>query len=441
MTAHAINLPQRRGACPGLSMPMVTGDGLLVRLTPVATIPLDAFAALCAAAKQHGNGIIEVTARGNIQVRGLSAESAPSFAATVAALDIAAADGIPVLCNPLAGLDAEEIIDAGALAADLHRELAQHSLAQKLSAKVSVVIDGGGLLNLDGIPADIRLRAEMFNGNAALQIGVGGDGTSAAELGIVDAAHGVEAVVGLLEVLVRRGRDSRARDILAAEGIAVFDEAFSSCPALCRASTPNQSTTKDVDGRDKPGHDGIGALRLRDGSFAYGVGLAFGHADATSLQRLIDAAQAAGASEMRTAPDRTLIAIGVLQTELPPFAAAAENLGFIVRGGDPRRHVVACAGAPVCAAAEIAARSIAPLIAATAAPHIDGSFKIHISGCAKGCAHPAPAALTIFGTSAGCAVVANGTTRDEPFKIVTTNDLPAAIEMLARNLKRENNHV
>jgi hypothetical protein len=29
----------------------------------------------------------------------------------------------------------------------------------------------------------------------------------------------------------------------------------SSCPALCRASTSSSFNKKDVDGRDKPGHD------------------------------------------------------------------------------------------------------------------------------------------------------------------------------------------
>jgi len=430
MTAHAINLSQRRGACPGLSTPMATGDGLLVRLTPVGTILLDAFAALCAAAKLYGNGIIEVTARGNIQVRGLSAGSAPSFAATVAALDIAAVDGVPILCNPLAGLDLEELIDAGALAADLRRELAQHSLAQKLSAKASVVIDGGGMLNLNNVPADIRLRAEMMNGKVALRVAVTGDEASAIEIGLVAVSDGVATVTRLLEVVAARGRQMRARDVLAAEGITVFRAAIANL-VVGEAPPPHSSRTGEP----------IGAHQLRDGSFAYGVGLAFGHTDAASLRRLIDAAQAAGARGMRAAPGRTLMTIALAQDELPPFAAAAENLGFIVRGGDPRRHVVACAGAPVCAAAEIAARSIAPLIAATAAPHLDGSFKIHISGCAKGCAHPARAALTIVGTTSGCALIANGTTRDAPFKLVATNDLPATIEMLARNLKRENSHV
>ena len=73
-----VSASMRRGACPGLSAPMATGDGLLARLTPSgSTIALDAFAGLCAAARTHGNGIIEITSRGSIQIRGLSAASAP----------------------------------------------------------------------------------------------------------------------------------------------------------------------------------------------------------------------------------------------------------------------------------------------------------------------------------------------------------------------------
>src|SRR5580693_161029 len=164
MTAAALVSPQRRGACPGLSAPMATGDGLLVRLLPIGTIALDAFDALCTAARQHGNGIVEVTSRSSIQIRGLSAATAPRFAEAIAALGIAAEDGIPVLTNPLAGLDAKDIIDAGMLAANLRLALARSSLARRLSAKVSVVIDSGGALELDGIAADVRLRAEAVDG-------------------------------------------------------------------------------------------------------------------------------------------------------------------------------------------------------------------------------------------------------------------------------------
>ncbi|MBV8321379.1 MAG: precorrin-3B synthase, partial [Hyphomicrobiales bacterium] len=66
-----MNAHLRRGICPGLSQPMATGDGLLVRLTPTGTtMSCEAFAALCTAARNCGNGVIEITSRGSIQIRG-----------------------------------------------------------------------------------------------------------------------------------------------------------------------------------------------------------------------------------------------------------------------------------------------------------------------------------------------------------------------------------
>ncbi len=418
----------RRGACPGLSAPMATGDGLLVRLTPTGTISLEAFAAFCTAAHNYGNGIIEVTARGNIQVRGLNAASAPRFAIAVSALNIAADDGVAVLCDPLAGLDPEEIIDAGALAADLRVALARRSLTQKLSAKVSVVVDGGGRLNLHAIAADIRLRAETLSGKAALRIEAGGE-----DLGAVGAEHGAEVAVQLLEILAERGIDKRARDVIAAEGAALF-----------RATISNRVQTSTLPGKENGVHritETIGMHRLRDGSFACGVGLGFGHTDAPSLRRLIEAANAAGANGVRTAPNRTLLFIGLKDAALAPFATAAESLGFVVRADDPRRYVVACAGAPICASAHIAARAIGPVIAACAEPYLDGSFKIHVSGCAKGCAHPAKAALTIVGMATGCALVADGSARDTPFMFAAANELPAVVADIVRDRRREADHV
>ena len=434
MTSHATVLSQRRGACPGLSAPMPTGDGLLVRLAPVGTISPSAFAALCAAARTHGNGIVEITSRGSVQVRGLNAASAPRFAARVAALGVAAEDGIPILCNPLAGLDDTELFDITPLAADLRGALAQKSMAGKLSAKISVALDGNGALSLATLSADIRLKAEPMNGIVALRIGVAGDEASATDVALVVPADGVDTVMRLLDVLAKHGRDARARDILAGEGAAIFRDALSSI--------------KDLGGWTKPGLDGggvrreaIGLHRLRDGSHACGIGLAFGHADASALQRLADAAHVAGASGLRTASGRVLMTIGLTRGTARDFAAAAEELGFITRAGDPRRRVVACAGAPICASAHIAARAIAPVIADAVAPHLEGGEIIHISGCAKGCAHSAAAALTVVGTPDGCALVADGSAREAPFTVVAMGQLPAAIASYVHTHRHKAGHV
>jgi len=429
MTARAIAIPARRGACPGLSVPMPTGDGLLVRLHPTGTIALAAFAELCRAAQRHGNGVIEITSRGSIQVRGLSVHSAPEFAADIAALGIAAADGVPVLCDALAGIGAEEILDAGVLAADLRRVLAQRAMAARLSPKVSVAIDGGGAIGLATIAADIRLCAQAHDGNAVLHVAVGGDQFRAVPVGAVALDDGIEASLKLLAVIAQGGRDQRARDIVASEGAGVFRAAISSFLIF------GPELDSHLRGNERSMASPIGTYLLRYGSLACGIGLAFGHADATTLEQLTDAANDGGASGFRAAPGRALIAVGLPPHTASAFAAAAENLGFIMRAGDPRRHVIACAGAPVCASAHIASRALAPLIAAQA------ECAVHISGCAKGCAHAAPAALTIVGTPDGCALVANGSARDAPFAIVPASELPAAIVAFARAKTREAGHV
>jgi precorrin-3B synthase len=415
-----------RGACPGLSAPTPTGDGLLVRLRPIGTVSLAAFEQLCATARKHGNGVIEVTARGSIQVRGLSVESAPLFADAVATLGIAVEDALPILSNPLAGLDAEEILDTAALAADLMRALARTSLAKRLAPKVSVVIDGGGALGLDGISADLRLCAEATPKGAAFLIAVGGNGAGATELGVVGLKNAVETALRLLEVIAQSGSKARSRDVLASNSSVSFRSAIADL--LVADAAPRQLRKVSR---------AIGIHPLRDGSLARGIGLAFGHAEAVVLERMAEAAHAAGAIGIRTAPGRTLMIIGLAPRIARSFGDTADELGFIVSADDPRRHVFACAGAPICSSAHIAARAIAPRIAEAAAPYLDASLQIHISGCAKGCAHAGVAVLTIVGAPQRCEIVANGCVRDVPFAAAAPHELPAAIARYAREAKRE----
>jgi precorrin-3B synthase len=436
-----MNAPLRRGACPGLSAPMQTGDGLLVRMLPLGAMSLEAFIALCAAARDHGNGVVEVTARGSIQLRGLNPVSAPRFVDAVAALGIAAADGVAVHINPLAGVDADEILDVEELAADLRRALAERALAATLAPKISVAIDGGDALGLDGLAADVRLRAELKNGHAVLELSVGGDQASAMVLGFVAPADTVEAVTRLLEVIAQHGRSVRARDLVVADGANQFKKAIHGL--LLPPARTRDSAAPELDSRLRGNEriPAIGTHRLRDGSLACGVGLAFGHADASSLERLAKAAAAAGARGLRTAPGRVVLAIGIAPESLYVFAAEAERLGFILRADDPRRFVVACAGAPICASAHIAARALAPRVAADCAHFLGVRFTIHVSGCAKGCAHPAPAGLTVVGAAEGCGLVADGVARDPPFATVRADDLPAAIARYTNEMTGEVSHV
>ena len=421
----------RRGFCPGLSRPLPSGDGLLVRIAPIGTIALDAFAALCAAARAHGNGIIEVTARGSIQVRGLNTDSAPRFADAITARGIAAEDGVPILCNPLAGLDPAEIFDSATLAAAVRSAVAQQAFAGRLDSKVSIVIDDGAPLNLARVAADIRLRAQLCDAAPVLRLAVGGDDASAFDLGAIAMADGAEAVSRLLLVLAERG--ARAREIIASEGVGCFADAL----AFALRSAAKRDTARSA---PRQCRDPIGLHALRDGCLAAGLGLAFGHAETTVLEQLLDAAAAAGARGLRTAPNRSLLAIGLTSDSAARFFAAAGQLGFVTRADDPRRHVIACAGAPLCASAHIAARTMAPSLAAIAASYLSDEMTIHVSGCAKGCAHPGAAPLTVVGAPDNCGLVANGTAKDAPFATVPLHELPTVIGAHLRKA-HEGSHV
>jgi precorrin-3B synthase len=403
-----MNAPHRRGVCPGLSAPMPTGDGLLVRLMPAEPIPLENFIAVCAAARQCGNGTLEVTARGSLQVRGLTPSSAPQFASAVAALDISAIEGVPVIADPLP--DDAAVIDAANLAAAVRGAIADARLA--LAAKVSVVIDSGSHLHLDALAADVRLRA---NGQR-LHVALGGDAASATTLGSITPEMAAAAVVRLLGVIAQHGPTARAVDVLCEDGIAAFrtavDDYISAAPDL----------------RPRPPAAAIGRHPRRNGSVALGVALAFGHAHADALCGLARIAGTLGVRSIRPAPGRALLLISAAPDDATALATAADDLGFVARVDDPRRSIVACPGKPACASGLIAARALA----AEVAPHLPArSGTIHISGCAKGCAHPAAAALTVVGTERGCGIVRDGSARAAPHRYAAPADVVAEIVRIA----------
>jgi precorrin-3B synthase len=390
---------------------MITGDGLLVRLVPKGLIAIEAFVALCAAAGRHGNGLVEITSRGNLQVRGLSQQSAPLFAAAVAGLGIVDECVVPVIGDSLAhGPDV--LIDTAAVVASLRKEIAAASLT--LAPKISMTVDGGGRLHLDALSADLRLRAFMTGRGPRLHVTIGGDAQSATPLGAIAPDNAASAAVRLLRVITARGPTARAADVLRREGIAPFRSAISDdlepAPALpARAAV-----------------EAIGQHRLRDGGIALGVALAFSQADTEALAQLARIALAHDALSARPAPGRVLLLSGLDQDDAAAIATAAAQLGFIVHADDPRRRIAACAGRPACPSGWIAARALAAEVAHHL-PLRSGAVDIHISGCAKGCAHPSPAALTVVGSEQGGGIVHDGSARTTPSRYVYANNLFAEI--------------
>ena len=386
----------RRGACPSLPEPMQTGDGLLARLQPLAPLTLDQLAGLARLAATLGNGILEVTARGKLQLRGLTPATAPGLAEVVAALGIDVPQGFPVEVSALAGQDPSARFDPRPLARAISQGAAP--LVPHLAPKTSVVVDGGGRFRLGRLKADIAVSA----GEEGLSLALAG-----VPLGEVEAERAAAVVIALLQRLAARGMSARMAEVVAAEGIEALRAAHGLAPP--------------VPARDA-GVDPVGLHPLADGRVALGLGLEFGQVRAAALANLMDAARRAGGTEVEPAAGRALLLAG-LTAKAAALREVAAGLGFITDPNDPRRRVYACAGRPACASARLDTHALA----ATLVPLLDGR-DLHISGCPKGCAHPAKAALTIVGLDEGAGLVVEGTPRDVPARIVPPAQLRETIE-------------
>ena len=409
---------QRRGACPTLLEPMQTGDGLLARLRPTGGIlTARQFIQLAEAAKSHGNGIVEITARGSLQIRGLRSGSVQPLAADLAASAISVPAGPVIEVSPLHGIAPDEIGNPAEIEARLREGLAAELLSPLLAPKLSIVLDGGGSGGLAAVTGDIRVSAVSVG---VWQVAINGDERTALPLLTGRAAEAVRAVGELLRQLVLLGRHKRCRDI-ERESLLL---AFPSMEAMTLARAPKRKDPL------------VGTLALPDGSAILGLRPRFGQMHASELISFLEQAEALGATEVRPGPGHIFFLVGLDGQSAATVAEMAPGYGLSVDGDDPSMHIATCAGAGACASGRFQTKACAERLVAKAPELLDGSMTVHLSGCAKGCAHPRPA-LCVVGADDGYHLMLDGVASDIPDAQIAGGDIDSAIEKLARLIKNE----
>lgn len=385
----------RRGWCPSLARPMPTGDGLLARIhPPLGRLTPAQMRAVAAGARAHGNGHIDLTARGNLQIRGVSEASAPRLACALAEAGLGDTrdDGGPqrlTLTAPLAGLDPSETIDVPALARAVE---AAGRAVPGLPPKTLVAIDGGGGHGLGAVEADFFLLAEgpgqiafgLAGESGPLRCGVLPERRAAGVLGL--------ALAAFAEIGGRRMRDLDPRQRAVVAAVAGFFP-FEPMP-LAPAPAPAAP----------------GLVALSGETAALVVQAPFGRCTADRLERV---AALAGPDGVRLSAERGFALIAPL-SRTPDLQAELAAAGFIVAPDDPRRRIAACPGAPACRSGTTPVPDHAARLAQALAPLAGLGLTAHVSGCAKGCAHPGPADLTLVGRDGAYDVVLAGPPSAEP---------------------------
>lgn len=330
----------QRGWCPDAWRPMMAGDGLIVRVKPrLARLTRLQVEALSDLAGRFGSGVLDLTNRANLQIRGVREEGWRELLAALVDEGLVDEDSEAegrrnVLVAPgwEPGDETARITEA---------LLARVSELPRLPGKMGLAIDAGATAVLTACPADIRIeRAE----GGGLLIRLDGRESGA-------AVHAEEAVDRVLDL---------AWWFMDSGGIAAGRASRHLAPLPAWAA-----------GEDRP------ARTSRRCDTGYGV--PFGRIAATALVELMDAT---GAAALRIAPWRRVD---------PESGVILPVAGFSLGRDDPLLRTDACPGAPDCPSSSVETRKLA----ARLAQHISG--RLHVSGCAKGCARTRASDVTLTG--------------------------------------------
>ncbi|WP_158291743.1 hypothetical protein [Lampropedia puyangensis] len=390
------SLPSIQGWCPSSWQPMHAADGWIVRVRPpMARLTLVQAQQLAQCALAFGDPMLELSRRGNWQLRGVQEKHLPALLHTLVKANLASAnaqtDALPaVLCTPW-----------------YKQNDVTHQLAQRLEAAIATTPTLGALPSKFGFavddpecslhytPADIRLwhdgqRYWLHPDGLRL-------GTAPACLTATSPDTIVQQALALAAWFINI-TPSHAATHTPQTSIQRARRMRHAATQLLHAPLwQGQWQSPCFAGTAMPPHTTEQEMRARPGFIAnWGqlVAAPLGRVSARALAQLAQWLQQHRPDTMlHTTPWRML-----LITSLQPFHLAQwrcsglhQSDDWITQAQDPRLRVFACSGQPHCP------QALAPTqpLALKLADNVPPGWQLHVSGCAKACAQPTNAQRTL----------------------------------------------
>jgi precorrin-3B synthase len=344
----------RDDRCPGILRLIDAEDGKLARVRlPGGFVSAAELLALSHVSFELGDGRLELTSRGNVQIRGLPASAADELVTRLTEAGLAPSPTHErvrnVVASPLAGIDGGRDLTALVRALDV-AICADRRLAELSGRFLFAIDDGRG----DVASLDPDVLAVVGNGAASV------DGAPVAVADVPAAM--VRAAHAFLDERAARGSSAWHVAELVAEG---WD-------ADPRRARPTFYATTRAIGRVGP---------------ALVVAPPLGRLTAAQARWLAD-----HAAQLRVTPWRRVV------LPVAPDADAAE-VGLVTDPESPWLLISACAGRPRCSKALADVQSAA----AASLDRFPGR-RVHWSGCERQCGRTADVEVDVVATAEGYAI-------------------------------------
>lgn len=451
-------LALRPSACPGLLRIVAARDGGLCRIRlPGGELSAAQAAVVADVSEEHAAGVIELTNRANLQVRGVrSGHEAALIAALVDAglgpigtiratgaadaeslllaistdtsdtprivaanasntrsataqhaagsISASAADDVRnVMVSPTAGRDPFALFDTRPLCVELLALLQSEARFAALSPKFALLLDGGERLARLDHPHDVWLAATQAEDGVRFVFGLAGcpPVVGDANTGALAAVLPVQ-VTGLVRALLHTFLDlatadaTRMRHLLAQQSVdALLQHAqtYVDFPLSRDTSLAHWQRATPADAALR-----LGAHAQRVAGMRHVGGQPpLGRLDADTLRGLAALSQQQGNGTLRMTPWQSVLLPDIAAHAAPAVLAEMNALGLACDPSQRVTHLIACTGSTGCAKSLADTKADALLLANRLPEGVD----VHLSGCPRSCAAAHCAPYTLLAAAPG----------------------------------------
>jgi sulfite reductase (ferredoxin) len=378
-------------------------------------------------AEAHGNGVLHITTRQDIQIHRVRVEAIPPALTALAEAGLSTKGGggntvRNIVGDSEAGVSADEAFDVTPHVLRMTEFLLPDPQSFQLPRKFKIAFSGSSRDRAGATVNDVGLIAKVRDGVEGFSVWVGGGLGSSSRVAelleeFIPATEIPLVVEAIKRVFNTHGnrkdrRQARLRFLIRQTGLEAFRRLYLEQLALVRSQRPAWPALKPIQlhapgielsaqtaaPTADPAYARWLAANVQEqkqrGYFRVELPLFLGDIPADKARALADIVERHGEKQLRATQKQNLILRWVRQDELAALHGALEELGLGSSQPPVLRDLVACTGAANCRLGICLSRGLAQGIADALAQsrvdlHAVGDLTLNISGCPNACGrHP-----------------------------------------------------
>ena len=351
--------------------------------------------------RKYARNLADITVRQNIQLHWLTIESLPEIVDALATVGLspkgACGDVVRNVTGcPLAGVAADELIDASPLAAEVSHLLTANPEFYNLPRKFKISVTGCPSWCSYPEINDFGLTAVIHNGQTGYSLRVGGGLSTDPHIAVrLDAfilpEQALSTVRAAAEIFrdqqgLRESRDrARLKHLFLKEGwtaASFLAELQSRLDFTLEPGVPEQVP-------DDVFRDHVGIHPQRQPGLSYvGASVLRGRLSGEQLETAAELAERFGSGALRTTISQNLLFIDIPNSKTVELTLELNRIGFKVEGSPFWRGAVSCTGTEFCKLAITETKGFTRWLVnelEERLPEFDQQLKLHVTGCPNSC--------------------------------------------------------